>query len=142
MGRKKTPHYRVVVTDRTSPREGRFVESIGYYKPLNQPARLVLDLDRVDYWIAQGAVPSDTVGSLIKKARTGGDDTLAVGEVSAEEQKASKAEAVAARRKLEAEKAKAKVAADSEAKAESADVNGADEPEKGDTSSEGESGEA
>jgi len=117
MGRKKTPHYRVVVTDRTAPREGRFVESIGYYKPLNQPARLVLDLERVDYWIAQGAVPSDTVGSLIRKARIGGDDSLAVGEVRADEEKAKKAEAVATRRREEAEKAKAQKAAEAEAAA-------------------------
>jgi small subunit ribosomal protein S16 len=120
MGRKKTPHYRVVVTDRTAPREGRFVESIGYYKPLNQPARLVLDLERVDYWIAQGAVPSDTVGSLIRKARIGGDDSLAVGEVRADEEKAKKAEAVATRRREEAEKAKAQKAADAEAATEAA----------------------
>lgn len=117
MGRKKTPHYRVVVTDRTAPREGRFVESIGYYKPLNQPARLVLDLERVDYWIAQGAVPSDTVGSLIRKARIGGDDSLAVGEVRADEEKARKAEAVATRRREEAEKAQAQKAAEAAAAA-------------------------
>jgi small subunit ribosomal protein S16 len=127
MGRKKTPHYRVVVTDRTAPREGRFVESIGYYKPLNQPARLVIDLERVDFWIAQGAVPSDTVGSLIRKARIGGDGSLAVGEVSAEEEKAKKAEAVTARRKQESEKAKAKKSADAEAAtaAEGAGTEGA-----------------
>jgi small subunit ribosomal protein S16 len=115
MGRKKTPHYRVVVTDRAAPREGRFVESIGYYKPLTEPARLVLDLDRVDYWIAQGAVPSDTVGSLIKRARTGGDDTLAVGEVSPEQEKAKKAEALAARRQKEVDEVKAKAAKAAEA---------------------------
>jgi small subunit ribosomal protein S16 len=120
MGRKKTPHYRVIVTDRTAPREGPFVEALGYYKPLTHPARLVLDLERVDYWIAQGAVPSDTVGSLIKKARAGGDDTLAVGEVSQEEEKAKKAEALASRRKKEAEQAKAKAAGDAAAKAEAA----------------------
>lgn len=118
MGRKKMPHYRVVVTDRTAPRDGRFVESIGYYKPLTNPARLVLDLDRVDYWITQGAVPSDTVGSLIRRARTGGDATLTFGEVSPEEEKARKAEAIAARRKEEADKAKAKVAAEAAVAAE------------------------
>ncbi|NNF13821.1 MAG: 30S ribosomal protein S16, partial [Gemmatimonadetes bacterium] len=50
MGRKKTPHYRVVVADSASPRDGRFVETLGYYKPLSQPARLVLDMERVDHW--------------------------------------------------------------------------------------------
>ena len=49
MGRKKQPHYRVVVADSASPRDGRFVETLGYYKPLSDPARLVLDLDRVDH---------------------------------------------------------------------------------------------
>ena len=60
MGRKKQPHYRVVVADSASPRDGRFVESLGYYKPLSQPARLVLDLDRVDHWLPKGAQPSGT----------------------------------------------------------------------------------
>lgn len=118
MGRKKHPHYRVVVTDRTAPRDGRFVESLGYYKPLTQPARLVLDLDRVEYWIGQGAVPSDTVDSLIRKARAGGDDSLSFGEVSPEEAKAQKAAALEARRKAEAEAAKAKAEAEAKAKAE------------------------
>ena len=81
MGRKKKPHYRVVVAEKTSPRDGRFVESLGYYKPLTIPARLVIDLERVDYWISQGALPSRTVRSLIAKARKGGDSALALGEV-------------------------------------------------------------
>jgi small subunit ribosomal protein S16 len=139
MGRKKTPHYRVVVTDRTSPREGRFVESIGYYKPLNSPARLVIDMERVDFWISRGAVPSDTVGSLIKKARSGGDDTLAVGEVSAEEQKASKAEAAATRRRQVAEETKAKKAEEAEAVSKAESVAA---PEGDVASAEGDSGEA
>ena len=71
MGRKKQPHYRIVVADSLSPRDGRFVESLGYYKPLTQPARLVLDMERVDHWLGQGAQPSGTVKSLISKARTG-----------------------------------------------------------------------
>ena len=85
MGRKKTPHYRVVVADSASPRDGRFVETLGYYKPLSQPARLVLDMERVDHWLEEGASPSGTVKSLISKARRGGDDTVALGEVDAEE---------------------------------------------------------
>ena len=72
MGRKKRPHYRIVVADSASPRDGRFVETLGYYKPLAQPARLVLDMERVDHWIAEGASPSGTVKSLITKARKGG----------------------------------------------------------------------
>ena len=73
MGRKKQPHYRVVVADSLSPRDGRFVESLGYYKPLTQPARLVLDMERVEHWLSKGAEPSGTVKTLISKARRGGD---------------------------------------------------------------------
>ncbi|HKJ03042.1 MAG TPA: 30S ribosomal protein S16, partial [Longimicrobiales bacterium] len=79
MGRKKQPHYRVVVADSLSPRDGRFVENLGYYKPLTKPARLVLDMERVDHWLGQGAEPSGTVKSLITKARRGGDAKVAVG---------------------------------------------------------------
>ena len=68
MGRKKQPHYRVVVADSAAPRDGRFVENLGYYRPLTQPARLVLDLERVDHWLAEGAIPSPTVRTLVNKA--------------------------------------------------------------------------
>lgn len=113
MGRKKQPHYRVVVADSLSPRDGRFVESLGYYKPLSQPARLVLDMERVDHWLAKGAEPSGTVKSLITKARQGGDATVAVGEIAAEEREAKRAETLAERRAAEkkAEEAKAAAAA-------------------------------
>jgi small subunit ribosomal protein S16 len=122
MGRKKAPHYRIVVADSTAPRDGRFVESLGYYKPLESPARLVVDLERVDYWVGQGASPSDTVKSLVEKARKGGDDTVAVGEVDPAAAREAKAAAAEARRKKEAEakaaaEAEAKAAAEAEAKA-------------------------
>jgi len=113
MGRKKQPHYRIVVSDSTSPRDGRFVETLGYYKPLTDPARLVVDLERIDHWLGEGASPSDTVKSLISKARRGGDATVAVGEVDAEEREAKRAEELAARRAIEQKAitdAKAKVA--------------------------------
>ncbi|MBI4540270.1 MAG: 30S ribosomal protein S16 [Gemmatimonadetes bacterium] len=80
MGRKKQPHYRIVVADAASPREGRVVETIGYYRPLGRPARLVVNLERVDHWLRQGASLSTTVESLLKKARKGGDKAVAVGE--------------------------------------------------------------
>ncbi|MGE0158858.1 MAG: 30S ribosomal protein S16 [Gemmatimonadales bacterium] len=101
MGRKKQPHFRVVVSDSRSPRDGRFVETLGYYKPLSDPARLVLDLERVDYWLEEGASPSDTVRSLITKARKGGADDLAVGEIAPEERQAKRAEALASKRAAE-----------------------------------------
>ncbi|MEK9505228.1 30S ribosomal protein S16 [Gaopeijia maritima] len=119
MGRKKQPHYRVVVADSRSPRDGRFVESLGYYKPLSNPARLVLDLDRIDFWIGEGASPSNTVKTLISKARSGGDDTVAVGEVDLDARKQEHSEALAARRAAE-KKAAAEAEAAAKAEAEAA----------------------
>lgn len=118
MGRKKQPHYRIVVADSLSPRDGRFVESLGYYKPLSQPARLVLDMGRVDHWLGQGAEPSGTVKSLISKARAGGDATVAVGIEAAEEREAKRAEELAARRAAEKKAADKKAAAAAAAAAE------------------------
>ena len=80
MGKKKQPHYRIVVADSRAPRDGRFVENLGHYNPVPNPARLVVDLTRVDYWLGEGAIPSPTVGNLVSKARSGGDDTVALGE--------------------------------------------------------------
>ncbi len=101
MGRRKQPHFRVVVSDSRSPRDGRFVETLGYYKPLSDPARLVLDLQRVDYWLGEGASPSDTVRSLILKARKGGAEDVAVGEVAPEERQVKRAEVLASKRVAE-----------------------------------------
>ena len=78
MGKKKQPHYRIVVTDSRAPRDGRFVENIGYYNPMSNPGKLSLDLGRVDYWVGEGAIVSPTVGSLVSKARAGGDDIVAM----------------------------------------------------------------
>ena len=119
MGRKKQPHYRVVVADSQSPRDGRFVETLGYYKPLSDPARLVIDLERVDYWLGEGADPSATMKSLIAKARAGGDAKVAVGAEDAEARKAKRAEELAAKRAAE-EKAAADKAAEEKAAAEAA----------------------
>ncbi len=70
MGGKKDPHYRVVIAEKRGPRDGRFVENVGYYNPALNPIRLNLDMERVDYWIGQGAQPSETVRSLIRKVRS------------------------------------------------------------------------
>ena len=67
MGAKKKPFYRIVVMEKRSKRDGRFVESIGYYDPCRNPADVKIDRERVDYWIERGAQPSDTVRSLIKR---------------------------------------------------------------------------
>ena len=68
-GAKKDPHYRVFVTDQRSPRDGRFVEVVGYYNPAIRPVRLHLDLERIDYWVGQGARPSKTVERLISRVK-------------------------------------------------------------------------
>ena len=67
MGAKKKPFYRIVVTEKRSKRDGRFVESVGYYDPCRKPADVKIDRDRVQYWIERGAQPSETVRSLIKR---------------------------------------------------------------------------
>ena len=66
-GAKKRPFYRIVAADSDSPRDGRFLEKLGTYNPLQDPAQVVLDTDRVKYWIGQGATPSDTVRTILKR---------------------------------------------------------------------------
>ncbi|MBR5429002.1 MAG: 30S ribosomal protein S16 [Firmicutes bacterium] len=68
MGGKKAPFYRVVVADARWPRDGRFIEEIGYYDPLKDPAVIHIDEEKAQKWLAEGAVASDTVNSLFKKA--------------------------------------------------------------------------
>ena len=67
MGAKKAPYYRIVVADSRSPRDGRFIEEIGTYDPMADDAQKIkVDMERAQYWIANGAQPTDTVRSLIK----------------------------------------------------------------------------
>ena len=66
-GAKKRPFYRIVVADNDCPRDGRFLENVGTYNPLMDPAEVTLKTDRIQYWLNQGATPSDTVKSLLKK---------------------------------------------------------------------------
>ncbi len=66
-GAKKRPFYRIVAADSECPRDGKFLEMLGTYNPLNTPADVTLKADRVQYWIGQGAIPSDTVKSILKK---------------------------------------------------------------------------
>jgi len=67
-GAKKSPFYRVVVADSEAPRDGRFIEVLGTYDPRTDPVEVKIKQERLEYWIGQGAKPSDTVRSLIKKA--------------------------------------------------------------------------
>lgn len=67
-GAKNAPAYRIVVTDSRSPRDGRFIEEIGAYKPVETGTDYTINLERAQYWISKGAQPSETVASFIKKA--------------------------------------------------------------------------
>ena len=67
-GAKKAPFYHIVVADSRSPRDGRIVEQIGTYDPMKNPAEIKLNKDKVEYWIKNGAKPTDTVKALIEKA--------------------------------------------------------------------------
>jgi small subunit ribosomal protein S16 len=70
IGKKKRPFYRVVVTEKTRPRNGRFVEIVGTYDPLKNPAAVEVDRERVQYWLSKGAQPSDTVRSLLRNPQS------------------------------------------------------------------------
>ncbi|WP_010623650.1 30S ribosomal protein S16 [Companilactobacillus versmoldensis] len=67
MGSKLRPFYRIVVADSRSPRDGRFIEQVGYYNPISQPEELKLEDDKIMDWLQKGAQPSDTVRNLLKK---------------------------------------------------------------------------
>ena len=69
MGAKNAPVYRIVVTDSRNPRDGRFIEEIGTYNPIQKGVNYSIDLDRTNHWIKCGAQPSDTVKSFIRKAK-------------------------------------------------------------------------
>jgi small subunit ribosomal protein S16 len=66
-GKKKKPFYRIVIADSESPRDGKFLENVGTYNPLVDPVEVSLKQERIKYWIDQGAIPTDTVKSLMKK---------------------------------------------------------------------------
>lgn len=68
MGRKKAPHYRIVVAESSMPRDGRFVANVGHYTPTTEPMTLVVHREEALAWIAKGATPTDTVNSLFKRA--------------------------------------------------------------------------
>ena len=68
VGTKNVPVYRIVVADSRSPRDGKFIEEIGTYQPLKKGDNFTVNLERANYWVSQGAQPSDTVASFLKKA--------------------------------------------------------------------------
>ena len=71
VGAKKRPFYRIVVADARSPRDGRFIDEIGYYNPTTEPTTLKIDGEKAQDWLQKGAQPSDTVKSLLAKAGIG-----------------------------------------------------------------------
>ena len=94
MGSKKNPIWRVVVADRRSPRDGRFIETIGHYNPQTQPSTIVLDHERLDHWLALGAEPTNTVKKLMR-AKDNPQAAPAVVEEATEVQAEAEAEAPA-----------------------------------------------
>lgn len=133
MGKKKQPHYRIVVADSRSPRDGRFVENLGYYNPIPDPARVVVDLDRVDYWLGEGAIMSATVGNLVTKARAGGDDRVALGGLGAKPVASGNGDAAANGQAAEAE---AEVAVAAEASGDADEVSEAEGSSEADAATE------
>ncbi len=67
MGAKKAPFYRIVVADSRYPRDGRFIEELGYYNPMTEPVEVKVDAEKVAKWLANGAQPTDTVKALLTK---------------------------------------------------------------------------
>ena len=68
IGAKKAPFYRVVVADGRYPRDGRFIEEVGYYNPMTDPVEVKIDAEKVKKWLGNGAQPTDTVKALLKKS--------------------------------------------------------------------------
>jgi small subunit ribosomal protein S16 len=145
MGRKKRPFYRIIAADQRAPRDGRFIETIGYYNPLTNPHTIEVKKDRALYWLKNGAQPSDTVASLFRQTgvmiefslhKQGKDDAYVNAElekwattkaqkraeIEAQHADAQKQEqaALAAEARKAAEEAKAEEAKAEEAKAEEA----------------------
>jgi small subunit ribosomal protein S16 len=125
-GKKKQPFYRVVVADVRSPRDGRFIEDIGYYQPLHDPSTIEIDRDRALYWLRNGVQPSDAVVNLLRiqgiweefKPGDPGKDRSAKHAAREADRKAKDAERQAAEERAAAERAKAEASAAAEAEAE------------------------
>ena len=93
-GKRNAPCYRIVVADARSPRDGRNIETIGYYNPRENTEKV--DVERADYWIAAGAQPTETVSDLIRRAKTGESKIEGKTKMRADKKAAAEAEAKAA----------------------------------------------
>lgn len=139
MGSKKNPFYRIVVADSRKPRDGRFIEEIGYYNPLTEPKILRVDADKANAWIKNGAKPTDTVERLFKEnavyEATGNYDNTDVQKAKREEEKAAERKARAEREAEldrldeEAKEKKAKEAEEAKAAAAKAEAEAAEAEE-------------
>lgn len=83
MGAKKRPSYRIVAAEHSSPRDGRFIEIVGHYDPLTEPATVKINEERARYWLSVGAQPTETVAGLLKRAGVTGE-AVAAAEAAAE----------------------------------------------------------
>ena len=115
-GAKKAPYYRIVVADSRSPRDGRIIEEVGRYNPTTDPSFIKIDLEKVDEWVAKGAIPTDRVAKLIEILRTDAEAPAST-KVTKAQKKAAEAAAAA-----EAEAAAAAEAAEEEEEAASEDA--------------------
>lgn len=148
MGAKGKPFYRLVVKEKRSKRDGKYLENVGTYNPMLDPAEVILNHDRIQYWIGVGAQPTETVTSLIKNnpVQTEEERALALAareekRLAAEQAKAEAQKAEAERleaERLAAEQAAAAEAAAAEASAEASDTEVAPEAETSESAPEGE----
>ena len=147
MGAKKKPFYRIVVKEKRSKRDGKYLENVGTYNPMANPAEVDLKHERIQYWISVGAQPTETVASLIKhnpmQTEEEKAEAMQARAAKAEAEKTAKAEAAKAQSEakkaeaaiVEAEKAEAKRAEEAQAEAEKAEAEAAetDKPEESPT---------
>lgn len=156
-GAKKRPFYRVVAADKRAPRDGRFIELLGTFDPLQEPPVIRLKKDRVDYWLGVGAIPSETVATLVSKLESGeaidlsaegADDEARAARIAARNAEVEAQREAAAKAHAEAEKAAKKAAKEAEeaakaeaeaaAKAAAAEAAGEEEEAKEEASEEAE----
>lgn len=133
LGAKKRPFYRIVVADERSPRDGKFIEEIGYYNPISEPKEFKINSERVDYWLGVGAKPTTTVARLLKTDFEDLAQQVAEKKKAEAEKKAKEAEEL--RLKLEAEE-KERLEAEEKAKQEAEAAKGQEESEEDEESTE------
>ena len=118
IGKKKSPYYKIVVSDSRNPVDGRFIEQVGTYDPNTNPGTVKVDAEAVRKWLTQGAQPTDTVAKLLRQAGIGKGGAEIEAKAKVQKQRASKAKRAAMAAKAEA--AAAEAAAPAEAPAEEA----------------------